>query len=109
MPLPKTPALAIARRAYSMPTGSGHSWAFYGPFYAENPGGPRTEFRNSSYPDAMRARHRMVAETALCLMGVPPEEAAELVGTSDPAPAKELLEACLVRRAISAQILARQT
>ena len=94
--LHKTPALRIARSAYSMPSGSGHSWAFYGPFYADQPKGPRTEFRNSSYPDAMRARHRAVAETALCLMGVPPLEAACLVGPTNPTPAKEMLEACLL-------------
>ena len=98
----KTQALRIARSAYSYPSKQGQfSWAFSGPFYAEQPHGPRTEFRTSSYSDAMMARARVIAETALCLMGVPAQEAAELVGTSPEITVTELVETYLVRVAIS--------
>lgn len=102
MPTSKTNALRIARSVYTRPhQARPFSWAFSGPFYADQPHGPRTEFRNSSYPEAMRARARTVAETALCLMGVPPQDAAELVGTSSETTVTDLVEACLVRVAIS--------
>ena len=110
MPTSKTQALRIARSAYTRPYKRGlFSWAFSGPFYADRPTGPRTEFSNSSYPEVMWARARMVAETALCLMGVPPQEAAELTGTSSETTVTELVETCLVRVATSSNTDSRRT
>ena len=95
----KSSAIRTARSVYSQPTGSGTTWTFSGPFHADRPFAGRTQFQDSSYQNARQSRKRVVVETALCLLGVPAQDAAEIsfsaVSLQPDYTNKEHLENCL--------------
>lgn len=73
----KTAAIKAARQAVSAPIGAGTSWAVYHPYYSTVDGlkGPSTCNNASSYSGAVAMRARIVADLAICLMGMNSDDA----------------------------------
>lgn len=68
--LSKTAAIKAARKAVGdINRRSNTDYVIYAPYYDDQPSGPSTELRASSYPQALLRRSQKIANVALALMG----------------------------------------
>lgn len=64
-----TEAIRIARDVVSNPLGRGTSWRVYGPYYLDQPRGPRTEGQSDNYFKARQWSKEWKLSLALTLIG----------------------------------------